>query len=696
MAKREAADFLVEIGTEEMPPRALPELKDAFAAHLALALERERLAHGEVRAYASPRRLALIVAELALAQEDREQELRGPPLAAAFDAKGDPTRAARAFAERCGVEVGELGRTASPKGEWLSFRSVEPGQPAAALLPALVQDALDALPVQRRMRWGNGETEFVRPVHWVLMLHGRDVVEGRIAGHAAGRRTRGHRFLADRELAVDEPASYLSLLETEGCVLADFAARRQRIVSGVAAAAAEAGGVPVATDALYDEVTALTEWPVALTGRFDDVYLQLPREVIVATLTSHQRYFPVADRGGALLARFVTVVNLVSKAPEVVRHGNERVIRPRLADAMFFLQHDRRTPLAKRRESLKDVVYSQGLGSLHDKSERVAKLAARLAGTLDVDAATVERAAALSRCDLLTDMVGEFPELQGVMGRYYAEGSGESEGVAAAIGELYLPRFAGDALPETAAGQVLALADRLDTLAGFFALGKKPSGNRDPFGLRRAALGIVRIGVERRLEFDLPGVLDASIAGQPVPVADAPALRDELYDFVVERMRAWHKEQQDLPVVVFDAAKARRPESLHDLDLRIKAVAEFMELPAAGSLAAANKRIANILRQAGDADFGAVDARLLEHPAEVALDGSIRAAAAGIGPLLERRSYAQALGRLAELREPVDRFFDDVMVMTDDERLRRNRLALLAGLRAMFLEIADISRLAIG
>ncbi|MGH8192909.1 MAG: glycine--tRNA ligase subunit beta [Woeseiaceae bacterium] len=696
MARHKAADFLVEIGIEELPPKALTELMHAFAANLAAALDRERLSHGELEAFASPRRLAVRVADLAPAQQDRETELRGPPVSAAFDANGVATQAAGAFAKRCGVSVSELGRTSSPKGEWLSFRAVEQGRRTAALMPALVQEALDKLPVSKRMRWGDSEIEFVRPVHWVLMLHGHDVVSGQVAGLAAGNVTRGHRFLADGEITVGEPAQYLRLLEERGFVLADFAVRRQRIVTGVQAAAAKAGGVPVASDALYDEVAALTEWPVALTGRFDESYLQLPREVIVATLTSHQRYFPIADRDGRLLARFVTVANLESEHPDVVREGNERVIRPRLADAAFFQQQDRRRTLGQRCELLKDVVYSQGLGSLYDKSRRVATLAGAMAERLHADAAVVERAAALSRCDLLTGMVGEFPELQGVMGRYYARDSGEPDSVAQAIGELYLPRFSGDVLPATTAGQILALADKIDTLAGYFALGKKPSGNRDPFGLRRAALGVVRIAVERQLDLDLPALLAASHSDQPVAAAASSLAPGELYDFIVERMRTWYAEKQNLPTLVFDAVKARSPASLLDFDARLQAVSRFIELAPAESLAAANKRIANILRQADATDFAAVDAALLDDPAEEELYRAINAAGKDIEPLLQRRAYADALVRLADLRRPVDRFFDEVMVITDDEKTRQNRLALLGNLRAMFLQIADISRLSIG
>lgn len=694
--KANADDFLVEVGTEELPPKALKRLMQAFADHLREGLDRERLAHGEVRAFATPRRLAVLVADLAARQEDRTTELKGPPVSVAFDAKGRPTAAARAFAEKCGVAVEELGRTATAKGEWLTGRSVEEGQSAAAVLPGIVQGALDQLPIPRRMRWGDSEFEFVRPVRWLLMLHGGSTVPANVLGQQSGKLTRGHRFLSEGEIAIDAPAKYAEVLEKKGCVLADFEERRRRITEGVKQAAASVGGTPEGDDELYDEVTALTEWPVPMIGRFDEAFLDLPREVIVATLTHHQRYFPIADAAGKLQAEFVTVANLTSAEPERVRDGNERVIRPRLADAAFFRDQDLEMALADRLPLLERIVYSEGLGSLHDKTGRVARLAAQTASALGIDAPVAERAAWLARCDLTTGMVGEFPELQGVMGSYYAAASGEPEAVASAIREMYLPRHAGDTLPATDAGRALALADRIDSLAGQFALGRKPTGNRDPQGLRRAALGIVRILVEQAVDLDLPALLDAATRDQPVNVANRAALDDELYDFIIERMRAWYVESRNIPVEVFESVRATRPASLHDFDLRLRGVAAFVTLPQAQSLAAANKRIANILRQSGEEEFGAVDAALLEAGAERGLHEALEAARSEVQPRLRQRDYAAALARLAELRDPVDRFFDDVMVMAEDESLRQNRLALLAGLRELFLGIADISRLSIG
>jgi len=695
MGNASAADFLVEIGTEELPPKALRGLMNAFAANLEAALGHVHLVHGEATAFASPRRLAVLVRALAKSQPDRESEQRGPPVAVAFDASGEPTAAAAAFAAKCGVDVASLERRKTPKGEWLSCRIRLQGRPAAELLPGLVQEALAVLPVPRRMRWGDSTQEFVRPVHWVLMLHGHSPVAGTVLGLEVGSVTHGHRFLAPGAIRIGTPADYAALLEKRGFVVADFAARRRLVEDGVRQAAAAAGGVALGDDALYDEVTALTEWPVALTGRFDEAFLELPREVIVATLTGHQRYFPVADGSGRLLARFVTVANLPSKDPDKVRDGNERVVRARLADAAFFWAQDHKKPLSDRREALKDVVYQQGLGSLYDRSERLAAVAAQLADTLGVDAADAGHAARLAKCDLATGMVGEFPELQGTMGRYYALASGEPAEVAEAIGEQYLPRFAGDRLPCSATGQVLALADKLDNLAGAFTLGNKPTGNRDPFGLRRAALGIVRIAVEQRLDFQLPATLETAIATQPPGSTDTAELTRDLYDFVVERMRTWYAERVGLKSEIFESVLARRPGSLVDFDERLDAVARFVELEPAEALAAANKRIANILRQADYDRPSGVDMQLVTEPGERALWAALKAADEDVRPMLERRAYAAMLERLAGLRDSVDSFFDNVMVMTEDDAVRRNRLALLAELRGLFLEVADVSRLSI-
>ncbi len=688
-------DFLVEIGTEELPPKALRGLMDAFASGFEAALDEARLAHGDVHAYASPRRLALVVDALADSQPDRELTQKGPPVSVAFDDDGNPKPPAIAFAKKCGVDVADLGRSKTDKGEWLSFDLVERGQPADELLPGLVEKALAQLPIPKLMRWGDSDHEFVRPVHWIILLHGDAVIDKPVLGITAGNTTRGHRFHSKGDVTIKSPADYLVQLE-EHHVIADFEKRRALVEDGVEKAAADAGGAIVDGDNLYDEVAALVEWPVPLLGRFEDKFLELPREVVVSTLSGHQRYFPVADEAGALMPLFVTVANLDSPEPDKVRDGNERVIRPRLADAAFFWDTDRRHGLAQHIDRLDAVVYQRGLGSLRDKSVRTGALATTIAAALGHDTKTVARAASLMKCDLLTGMVGEFPELQGTMGRYYAIADGESDAVANAIGEHYQPRFAGDALPASIDGRILAVADKLDTLAGIFALGKKPSGNRDPFGLRRAALGVVRILVEAELDLDLPVMIGAAIDAQPEAKGDRGELAHELYTFITERLRRYFLDRDtSLATETFDAVMAREPASLVDFDQRLHAVQDFLGLDEAESLAAANKRIANILRQADAAADGSVAENLLEDGAERALFKALSNVSKTVAPKLGERQYTDALRELAGLKEPVDSFFDDVMVMVDDESVRNNRLAMLSQLRALFLDVADISRLSI-
>jgi len=691
-----AKDFLVEIGTEELPPKALRSLMAAFGKALEAGLGEARLAHGPVHTYASPRRLAVFIEQLVAGQESRTTAQKGPPVAIAFDADGNVTPAGQAFADKCGVAVDKLGRTKTDKGERLSCDIVETGKKIDELAPELVEAALATLPIPRRMRWGAGDAEFVRPVHWVVLLHGSKVIKAPIMGIAAGNKSRGHRFHSTKPVTIKSAADYLQVLESDGHVIADFSRRRELVQKGVAALAKDAGGVVVDGESLFDGVTALGEWPVAVVRGFDEEYLALRREVIVSTLAGHQRYFPVANKSGELLPRFITVANLESTDPDQVRDGNERVIRPRLADAAFFWDSDRRTTLAARQEALRDVVYQRGLGSLYDKSARTAALAEIIAGSLDVDATTAQRAAALAKCDLLSGMVGEFPELQGTMGRYYAMSDGEPQSVADAIAEHYLPRFSGDALPAGIDGQILAVADKIDTLAGVFSIGKTPSGNRDPFGLRRAALGVVRILIECSLDLNLKALIDAAVAAQPKGKVEAAELSVSLYAFISERLRRYFLDREDgLATETFDAVLARRPESLVDFEQRLSAVQAFIRLEPAASLAAANKRIANILKKAEQNDEVEVKEKLLVDPAEQALWSELGAARASVAPMLEAREYAAALTTLAGLRESVDRFFDEVMVMAEDKATRNNRLALLAEVRALFLGVADISRLSI-
>ena len=735
-ARAATRDFLVEIGTEELPPKSLPALSQAFTDGIVAGLAAAGVKHGAVQPYAAPRRLAVLVKKLAERQPDQELKRKGPPVSAAFDASGQPTRAATAFAESCGTTVAALGRVQEAKGEFLYYTGTRPGAETATLLAGLVQASLDKLPIAKRMRWGAGSAEFVRPVHWVVMLFGSEVVPATILDVAAADRTRGHRFMAPKEIRLTSPASYAKKLESAGSVLADFAARRERIRAGVHALAAEHGVEAIVSDALLDEVTALVEWPVPLAGRFEERFLDLPPEVLIATLQDHQRYFPTRERaaaGGAAPARegaaprltslFITVANLESRDPAQVRAGNERVVRPRLSDAAFFWDTDRRQSLAARREQLASVTFQAQLGSYADKAARVGALARRIAPLAGADPALAARAAELAKCDLLTGLVGEFPELQGTMGSYYARHDGEPADVAAAMAEQYLPRFAGDGLPATGVGTTLALADKLDTIVGIFAIGQKPSGTRDPFALRRAALGVLRLVLEKRLDLDLPATIDTALGAVSMHLAStAPKgsegagarataallatgdlksserVAAEVYDYVMERLRALYLEgDAGVTTEMFDAVLDRRPASPLDFDARLRALAAFLQLPDAAALAAANKRIANILRKATEAkvtvDAAQLRPELLQDGAERDLHAALAAVRPDAERLLDTRDYSAAMQRLATLRPSVDAFFDQVMVMADDPAVRANRLALLAGLRALFLRVADLSRL---
>lgn len=687
-------DFLVEIGTEELPPKSLHVLMRAFADGIAAGLETAGIGFGAVEPFATPRRLAVRVRKVAGAQPEQEIRRLGPAVANGFDANGQPTRAALGFAASCGVGVEQLQVVDGPKGKVLAYSTRRAGELSTRLLPGIVSTALDDLPIAKRMRWGAEEAEFVRPVQWVVMLFGADCVAAEILGVKSGTASRGHRFHAPAPLRIATPARYEATLRDKGKVMADLAERREQIRSGVTAAATAIGGTAVIGEPLLEEVAALVEWPVPIAGRFEDRFLALPGEVPIAVMQDHQRYFPVRDGQGALLPWFIAVANIESNAPEKVRAGNERVIRPRLADAAFFWETDRKQRLDARRDALRNVAFQQGLGSLFDKSERVKRLAALIAGRLGGDQQLAVRAAELCKCDLLSLMVGEFPELQGTMGMYYARLDGEAEEVAVAIDEHYLPRFAGDRLPTTPAGMTVALADRIDTIASIFAIGQKPTGTRDPFGLRRAALGVLRLQIECRLDLDLVQLIDQ--VAESLSVSGDDGWRAAVYDYVMERLRAYYLEDADTAVVItaemFDAVLANRPASPLDFDLRIHALAGFLRLEDAPSLAAANKRIANILKKTEGAS-GVVDAGLLQEPAERALFEQVLAMERSTATLIPRREYTPALSKLAGLRPTVDRFFDAVMVMAEDPLVRNNRLALLARLRKLFLHVADLSRL---
>jgi glycyl-tRNA synthetase beta chain len=749
--KIERRDLLIELGTEELPPKSLRALETAFAASVRSGLEAAELAFSDVQSFATPRRLAVVVRKLASHQPDQNIKRRGPPVTAAFDAAGQPTRAALSFAQSCGTSVEALQKLEEGKGTFLFFIGSKPGAAVTELIPSIVQSALDALPIARRMHWGSSTAEFVRPVHWLILLYGQEVIPATLLDTQSGNMTRGHRFHAPKPVRVSSPGTYEKTLQTRGYVIANFETRRALIKERVTATTAGLGsaghgGQALISPALLDEVTALVEWPVPIAGRFEERFLSLPREVLISTLQDHQRYFPVEDTEGRLIPYFITVSNIESRDPAKVREGNERVVRPRLADAAFFWEQDRKRALASRIAALDAVTFQAKLGSLGDKTRRVRKLAGEIAGSTGRNSADSERAAELCKCDLLTAMVGEFPELQGIMGTYYALADGELPEVAVAIKEHYLPRGAGDDLPATHAGIAVAIADKLDTLAGIFAIGEKPTGAKDPFGLRRAAIGILRILIETGLDLDLRRLIGLAVEGVSADIeriraareaerAAAAALKSaaagpatgavtpgrtaagekprpspeaiatEIYDYIMERLRAYYLERADssaagapiggaaMTTEMFDAALALRPASPVDFDARLKALSAFLELPEAASLTAANKRIANILRKSAEKSNGDVNVETLREEAEVRLFDAMRAMRDAVTTATAQREYANALGRLAQLRPAIDTFFDKVMVMDEDPKLRANRLALLSQLHGLFSGVADLSRL---
>ncbi|MFC6633882.1 glycine--tRNA ligase subunit beta [Microbulbifer taiwanensis] len=688
-----AQDFLVELGTEELPPKALHKLMDAFAEGIAQGLKGAELEFGEMKSYAAPRRLAVAVSGLAERQQDKQIEKLGPAVAAAFDKEGKPSKAAEGFARSNGVSVGQLSRVETDKGERLAFVSEQKGAATETLLPAIVEKSLAQLPIPKRMRWGARREEFVRPVHWLLMLFGNTVVDGEVLGLRAGNSSRGHRFHCDRELEIHSASDYVQQLRDPGYVIADFAERREMIREQVMAEANNVNGEAVIDEDLLDEVTALVEWPVALTGRFEERFLEVPAEALVSSMKEHQKYFHVVDQDGQLLPFFITVSNIESRDAAQVIHGNERVIRPRLADAAFFFETDKKTSLEARREKLRQIVFQQHLGSVYDKTERVAVLAAKIADRIDANPEWAARAARLCKSDLVTEMVFEFPDLQGIAGYYYAENDGEPLDVAKAMYEQYMPKFAGDELPRSETGTVIALADRLDTLVGIFGIGQPPSGSRDPFALRRASLGVIRILVEKKLDLDLRELLEQARDQYPrTALGEYNTVVEQTLTYILERFRARY-EDRGIATEVFMSVATRKLSRPLDIDNRVHAVHAFSQLPEAESLAAANKRVSNILAKFEGSVPHKVDEALLQEDAEKALYAAVQVARTEVEPLYQEAMFAEGLAGLAGLRETVDNFFDHVMVMADDETLRDNRLALLAQLRSLFLEVADISLL---
>ncbi|BBV06787.1 TPA: glycine--tRNA ligase subunit beta [Providencia stuartii] len=683
--------FLVEIGTEELPPKALRSLAESFAANFTAELDSADIAHGEVSWFAAPRRLALKVAALADSSPDREVEKRGPAISAAFGADGQPTKAAEGWARGCGISVDQAERLKTDKGEWLLYRAQVKGVAVSELLVDMVSRSLAKLPIPKLMRWGDKETHFVRPVHTVTLLLGSDVVDGEVLGIKSGRTIRGHRFMGESEFTIDHADQYPAILRERGKVIADYEERKAVIKADAEKAALALGGKADLTDSLLEEVASLVEWPVVLTAKFEEKFLEVPAEALVYTMKGDQKYFPVYDNAGNLMPNFIFVANIESSDSQQIISGNEKVVRPRLADAEFFFKTDRKQRLEDNLPRLETVLFQQQLGTLRDKTDRLEALSGWVAAKIGADVNHATRAGLLAKCDLMTNMVFEFTDTQGVMGMHYARHDGESEDVALALKEQYQPRFAGDALPSTDVSAALALAEKMDTLAGIFGIGQHPKGDKDPFALRRAALGVLRIIVEKGYQLDLVEMTEEAVRLYGDKLTNKNVVND-VVEFMLGRFRSWYQEL-GYSIDTIQAVLARRPTSPADFDARVKAVTHFRTLEDAEALAAANKRVSNILSKSNEKLADKVLASVLKAPQEVKLATHLVVLQEKLEPMFAERNYQDALVELASLREVVDAFFADVMVMDEDEAVRINRLTLLSQLRDLFLKVADISLL---
>ena len=681
-------EFLIELGTEELPPTQLRTLAEAFASNFTTELKEAELDHQGIKWFAAPRRLALKVTELAESQADKVVEKRGPAVSAAFDAEGNPTKAAQGWARGCGIAVEQAERMVTDKGEWLLFKQEVKGQSTTAIVVELAAKALAKLPIAKPMRWGDKTTQFIRPVKTLTILLGSELIEGEILGVQSSRTLRGHRFMGEQEFTIESAEQYPEILETRGKVMADYEARKALILADAQKAASAIGGLADLEDELVEEVTSLVEWPVVLTAKFEEEFLKVPSEALVYTMKGDQKYFPVYTEDKKLLPNFIFVSNIESKDPRQVIEGNEKVVRPRLADAEFFFNTDRKRPLIDRLPELDSAIFQKQLGTIKDKTDRITELAGYIANKIGADVEKSERAGLLAKCDLMTSMVFEFTDTQGVMGMHYARHDGEAEEVALALNEQYMPRFAGDTLPSDGVSTAVALADKLDTIVGIFGIGQAPKGS-DPFALRRASLGVLRIIVEYGYDLDLVDLIAKAKSLFGTRLTNE-SVEHEVIDFMLGRFRAWYQDQ-GFSIDVIQAVLARRPTKPADFDQRVKAVSHFRTLDAAEPLAAANKRVSNILAKFEGDLPDRVDETLLTEEPEQALYQALATPAVSIE--LKNGGYQQQLTQLAELREPVDKFFDNVMVMADDEALKKNRLTLLNQLRNLFLQIADISLL---
>lgn len=681
-------NFLVEIGTEELPPKALKTLATSFADNVEAELNQAGLTFDKIEWFAAPRRLAVKVLNLATQQPSKEIEKRGPAVSAAFDAEGKPTKAAEGWARGCGITVEQAERIATDKGEWLVHRAKIEGQPTKNLLNDIVANALAKLPIPKPMRWADKTVQFIRPVHTVTMLLGDELIEGEILGVASARTIRGHRFLGEKEFEIQHADQYPQLLREKGSVVADFNERKAEILAKSQAKATALGGVADIEESLLEEVTSLVEYPNVLAAKFEERFLAVPAEALVYTMKGDQKYFPIYDKEGKLLPHFIFVSNINPEDPTAIIEGNEKVVRPRLTDAEFFFKTDLKQKLVDRLPRLETVLFQQQLGTLKDKTDRIEQLAGEIAKQIGADEAKAKRAGLLSKCDLMTNMVFEFTDTQGVMGMHYARHDGEDEEVAVALNEQYMPRFAGDELPKSLVASAVALADKFDTLTGIFGIGQAPKGSADPFALRRAALGALRIIVEKNLPLDLEDLVKKSAALFGDKLTNKNVVAD-VVDFMLGRFRAWYQDE-GIAVDVIQAVLARRPTRPADFDARVRAVSHFRTLDSAEALAAANKRVSNILAKA-DAAIGEINLTACVEPAEKALAEAVLALRTEVQPLIAQGDYTAVLDKLANLRAPVDSFFDNVMVNAEDPALRQNRLAILNTLQGLFLQVADIS-----
>ena len=686
--KMTTQNFLVEIGTEELPPKALKTLATSFADNVEAELNQAGLTFDKIEWFAAPRRLAVKVLNLATQQPSKEIEKRGPAVSAAFDAEGKPTKAAEGWARGCGITVEQAERIATDKGEWLVHRAKIEGQPTKNLLNGIVANALAKLPIPKPMRWADKTVQFIRPVHTVTMLLGDELIEGEILGVASARTIRGHRFLGEKEFEIQHADQYPQLLREKGSVVADFNERKAEILAKSQAKATALGGVADIEESLLEEVTSLVEYPNVLAAKFEERFLAVPAEALVYTMKGDQKYFPIYDKDGKLLPHFIFVSNINPEDPTAIIEGNEKVVRPRLTDAEFFFKTDLKQKLVDRLPRLETVLFQQQLGTLKDKTDRIEQLAGEIAKQIGADEAKAKRAGLLSKCDLMTNMVFEFTDTQGVMGMHYARHDGEDEEVAVALNEQYMPRFAGDELPKSLVASAVALADKFDTLTGIFGIGQAPKGSADPFALRRAALGALRIIVEKNLPLDLEDLAKKSAALFDDKLTNQNVVAD-VVDFMLGRFRAWYQDE-GIAVDVIQAVLARRPTRPADFDARVRAVSHFRTLDSAEALAAANKRVSNILAKA-DAAIGEINLTACVEPAEKALAEAVLALRTKVQPLIAQGDYTAVLDKLANLRAPVDSFFDNVMVNAEDPALRQNRLAILNTLQDLFLQVADIS-----